>query len=244
MINSSNSSKRVETGYINPTTTCEYKTSIDSSYVFNSSNESTNGSSEMFNLRLSFRFIFYSIVGLYSYDINTREFILINEARHLNLGISTTFSVNTAIYVNFYFRSCIGSSGFDIEVIRPENTLVNETSQDNNPEVDSATDPTVSSVIDQIVNTTRSSGNSKILMNGIIMGISIGVTVFLCLVIVLISFRNRFYYFFANLDKNQINTTSKVITKILEKIFLHLAYLIQNQVLQRKQNLNERSSKA
>ena len=101
---------------------------------------------------------------MYPYDINTREFILINEARHLNSGFS------------------IGSAGFDIEVIRPENTLVNETSQDNNPEVDSATDPTASSVIDQIVNITRSSGNSKTLTNGITIGISIGVAVFLLLI--------------------------------------------------------------
>ena len=93
-------------------TSCEYKTYIPDSYSFpvlidSETNVTTTLTTASY--RLEFDYIIGAIIGVYTYNINTREFALIGERRSTSSGnpITATFDKNTSVYINFYSRSSI-----------------------------------------------------------------------------------------------------------------------------------------
>ena len=206
-------------------TTCEYKTSMDSSYVFgNSSN-----SAYEFDMRVTFRFIVRSIIGLYSYDVNSREFTLLGETSNNSTVLNGKFNSTKILYVNFYLTSTSrGCAGMNFYVTGPENITVIEPIPEPEPEepepeepepeepepeeeepgVNPSTGPVVQSAIDDTIYTTESTGSSKGLSAGIIIGIVIGGIILISLTLVLSLF-----------FKKIMSAVTKSIEKLGKKIF-------------------------
>ena len=101
-------------------TSCEYKTYIRDSYTFPiltdpETNETTYVTNASY--KLEFDYVVGATIGVYTYNINTRQFTLIGE-RISSSGspIYATFDKNTSIYINFFSRSSIACAGYDVYV--------------------------------------------------------------------------------------------------------------------------------
>ena len=141
-----------------------------SSYVFDNS----SNSAYEFDLRVTFDFIVRGIVGLYSYDVNSREFTLINETSDGSDVLNGKFNSTKVLYVNFYVVSNRGCTGINFDVTGPENITVIE--------------PTPEPVVDPTIYTTESTGDSDSLSAGVIAGIVIGGVILIVLTLILVVF--------------------------------------------------------
>ena len=217
MINSSNSSKRVETGYINPTTTCEYKTSIDSTYVAINVSDTTSNLTEDFNLRISFDYIYRSQISLYTYNLSTKEFTLINQTTGSGSDdFNVVFNRNTAVYVNFYSYSRVGCAGFDVYVTQSGFVPENQTF------------PVVDPIIDPYTYSSQSTGDSKTLSAGAIVGIVLGAVLLISFIICLVCLRKRITSMFSKFTKK---STNKKVTVESEHVVTKGAIIVdQNNI--------------
>ena len=197
-VTASNSTTRIDTGDIPLNTSCEYKISLVSSLI--SSNLNTGGANpEEFNLRILSRYVVDSIVGLYSYNITSKKFILLNETSERTGVLNVRFTNSYTIYINYYSRSNTSCAGLNLNVSGPGIGV--EYVPQPQPEPESEPEPQP----DPYTAQTQSAGDSKTLSAGAIVGIVLSGVFLVTVIVLIILFRenvmNLLRRIFAKSDK-------------------------------------------